>query len=201
MPTNEPIFGSLIFSDVDETLIRTKSLFDFVRWGLENGELLNEQHAAALDELRDMRRRGVDRVELNRLYYAKVLSGLEVAAVRSAAARWFGSVASRSEFYKREVVRVVDGLRARGAKLVLVTGSFSELVEPIARELFAHHAITAPLERQGGVFTGRLLASPTIGPGKAQAVERYAREAGVPLARCFALGDDVSDIPFLELAG
>ena len=112
---------------------------------------------------------------------------------------WLGCLALG--ILQREVVRLVDGLRARGAKLVLVTGSFSELVEPIARELFAHHAITAPLERQGGVFTGRLLASPTIGPGKAQAVERYAREAGVPLARCFALGDDVSDIPFLELAG
>ena len=41
----------------------------------------------------------------------------------------------------------------------------------------------------------------TIGPGKAEAIAKFLQLNGADAAACWAIGDDLSDLPMLELVG
>jgi len=84
--------------------------------------------------------------------------------------------------------------------VVLVTGSFRELVAPLGRHVGAA-ALVAPLEERDGVYTGRMLGAPMIGPGKAAAVAAYLDAQRLPPLAAWGYGDDVTDVPFLEHTG
>src|SRR5581483_8713143 len=52
-----------------------------------------------------------------------------------------------------------------------------------------------------GRYTGRLDGPFMYGPGKREAIERYAREHGIDLAASYAYSDSASDLPMLRAVG
>lgn len=193
----------VVFSDVDDTIIREKSLFSWLRFGAELTPPLDPRERAELDAMLERLRSGeLSRSDANELYYQYVLSGRDVASVRALGRRWFSEGMARPQsFLHVEVVSFLKAARSRGFELVLVTGSFSELLEPLAVQLDASAILGAPLEREGGKYTGRLLGPATIGSGKARAVLSYAAARGLDLSRCVAIGDDTSDLELLRCVG
>jgi len=57
------------------------------------------------------------------------------------------------------------------------------------------------LEMEDGVLTGRLVGSIVDRSGKADALIRFANEAGVPLSQTIAVGDGANDLDMLAVAG
>jgi phosphoserine phosphatase len=83
----------------------------------------------------------------------------------------------------------------------VVSGGFLEVLEPLLRDLDVRLVAANRLEIQDGHLTGRVLGEIVDRAGKAHALERFAREVGVPLEQTVAVGDGANDIDMISLAG
>jgi alcohol-forming fatty acyl-CoA reductase len=96
-------------------------------------------------------------------------------------------------------VRRIRAHRARGDRVVLVTGALDFLVEPLGH--LADELVAARLLERRGAFTGELAEPPLSADGRASLAARLAAEHDVDLGDCHAYGDSISDLPLLELVG
>ena len=75
------------------------------------------------------------------------------------------------------------------------------MIDELAAGLGIDHVAANTLEVEGGRLTGRLIGPIIDRPGKAEALERFAAVAGVPLAQTIAVGDGANDLDMLAVAG
>jgi len=192
----------LVFTDVDETLIGCKSMFDFLDYYLAGRYGAAGRHRAGVvwADIRARAAAGVPRGETNRAYY-RTLAGEPAGAVARWSERWFADRV-RGRFYVRTTRAALREHLAGGAVLVLVSGSFPALLDPIARDVGAAHVLCTRPEIRAGTYTGEIVGSPMIGEGKRAAVRALLdRYPAVDPAGCFGYGDHVSDLPMLEEVG
>ncbi len=94
---------------------------------------------------------------------------------------------------------LVETLKAKGCRTVLVTGGFHQFADPVAEELGFERVVANRLEIADGRLTGGLVG-PIVDSGVKRAVllEEAARlgEGAISLAT----GDGANDIPMLEAA-
>ncbi|UWZ59800.1 HAD-IB family hydrolase [Dactylosporangium aurantiacum] len=144
---------------------------------------------------------GVPRAETNRAYY-RAWTGAEVRDVVLAGRRWFDAGRRRPAFFHADVLAALRAHRAAGAHLVLVSGAFAPIVEPIARSIGARHVEVTRLEVRDGRYTGELLGPPVIGEVKGERVRALLHAyPAVPAEDCYAYGDHISDLPMLAEVG
>ncbi|MCK4176960.1 phosphoserine phosphatase SerB [Aciditerrimonas ferrireducens] len=98
----------------------------------------------------------------------------------------------------RTLVRTLARL---GYETAVVSGGFLQVIEPMAADLGIRRVAANRLEVADGRLTGRLLGPIVDRAGKAEALRRFAAEAGVPLAQTVAVGDGANDIDMLSVAG
>ncbi len=98
----------------------------------------------------------------------------------------------------RTTVRVLKRL---GYRFALVSGGFSQLTDRLAAELDIDFALANELEIVDGRLTGRVLGPIVDRAGKADALRRFAHEAGVPVSATIAIGDGANDLDMLSAAG
>jgi phosphoserine phosphatase len=85
--------------------------------------------------------------------------------------------------------------------LVLVSGSFAPVVEPIAAAVGAQAVLCTELRSDGQCYTGEVVV-PLLGFHKRAAVcGLLARHPHCDPLRCYAYGDHASDIPMLDSVG
>lgn len=99
------------------------------------------------------------------------------------------------------VLAALEAHRARGACIVLLTGTLDCIAAPLARALRADWCVATHLERRSGRCTGRILPPHPHGAGKVEALEALAASAGIDLAASHAYADRGSDIPHLLRVG
>ncbi|MGW2235416.1 HAD family hydrolase [Streptomyces sp. NPDC001759] len=193
----------LVFSDVDETLIAVKSMFDFLAYyfGATRGTP-GARHAA--DVRRELSRRtsaGAPREAMNRLYY-RAWAGEPAARVEELARAWYAERSGAPGFYLAATRRALEAHRDAGDTLILVSGSFPAVLAPIAAEVGATRLLCSLPAVHDGVLTGRLVGDPCIGEAKRTAVRDMLRSRPtVDPAHCYAYGDHVSDLPMLAEVG
>jgi len=95
----------------------------------------------------------------------------------------------------------VRTLKRLGYELAVVSGGFTQVIQPLVEELGIDHLAANVLVLDGGVLTGELHGAIVDRAGKAAALVRFAEAAGVPLARTIAVGDGANDIDMLAAAG
>jgi len=100
-----------------------------------------------------------------------------------------------------EAVELIDEHKANGRKVVIVSSSPYEVVQPLARYLGADDAIAtrAKLDADGN-YTGEL-SFYAYGPHKATAIREMAARDGIDLAESYAYSDSITDVPLLEAVG
>ena len=108
----------------------------------------------------------------------------------------------------RERVRLAPGARTLvrtlgrlGYRTALVSGGFSQVVEPLAADLGVEVLAANTLETLDGRLTGGLVGQVVDRAGKAAALERFAAQAGVPMSQTVAIGDGANDLDMLRCAG
>ncbi|MFI6054713.1 HAD family hydrolase [Streptomyces violascens] len=193
----------LVFADVDETLIRPKSVLDFLefyfagRYGAEGA-----RHARqTLDELAAMMEAGATRNDGNRFYY-RAWRGQPAADVNAWGARWFAERRAGGDFYVPATRAALRRHVAEGAAVVLVSGSFSALLDPIAVDIGARHVRGTRPEIRDGLHTGAVIGTSVIGEGKRAVVRGLLRDyPHIRAADCYGYGDHVSDLPMLTEVG
>lgn len=200
----------LAFFDMDETLISTKSMLDFLRHAPDS--LWASLHAptsilaaqtrgqAGIEQLAELGRRGAGRAEMNRAYY-QLYAGVALCALRSAGRDWYTHFASRPAPYITAGVAALAEHRRAGHTVVLVSGSAHPFVDPVAEALGAGLALCTELEVDAkGLLTGGVTRT-MIGTDKARAVTELRERLGVEARDCFAYGDHASDLPMLQAVG
>lgn len=191
---------SAAFFDVDETLIRVKGMFEFLRfWLAVHGDDGREYDAVAR-RFRAMAESGVHRSHINRAYYG-LFAGVPVVEAEQVGAEWYGRYRDEPEAF---VTASLDALAAHdraGEMVVLVSGSFPPILGPIARDLGAGMMLcTEPTVDAHGCYTGEVDV-PMIGENKARAVAQAIADLGLRAAECACYADHVSDLDMLRVVG
>ncbi|MDL4773340.1 MULTISPECIES: phosphoserine phosphatase SerB [Thermomonosporaceae] len=173
----------LIVMDVDSTLIQGEVI-----------ELLAE-HAGCLDEVAKVTEsamRGELDFEGSLRERVALLAGLDAGAiddVRRAVQLAAGA---------RTMVRTLKRL---DYEFAIVSGGFTQVTDALVDDLGIDYSAANTLEIEHGKLTGRLIGPVIDRAGKATALERFAREAGVPISQTVAIGDGANDLDMLQAAG
>lgn len=196
-PMNTPGYA---FFDVDDTIISAKSMFSFV-------ELYFQHHPNPLlqdtfnQEMKVLFDNDTDWKIVNSIFYS-YFTHFPISNVNTIAEKWFHNHSfNKPHFYHKNVLNALKKHQAEGTECVFVSGSFRELLQPIADNLGVQHILSINLERDGLMFTGNILPPQTIGSGKADAIKQFLKQKACDSATCFAYGDDISDVPMLEAVG
>ena len=128
-------------------------------------------------------------------------------SLRTRVAALAGLDAAALERVRREVVltpgarTLVRTLKRVGYLLAVVSGGFTQVIDPLRDELGLDFAAANTLEVVDGRLTGRLVGPVVDRAGKAEALRRFAAEAGVPLSQTVAVGDGANDLDMIAAAG
>jgi len=173
----------LVVMDVDSTLIQgevIEMLADRAGHGAEVAAITAAAMAGGLDFADSLRRR------------VRLLAGLDAGALADV----------------RQGIRLTPGARTLVRTLQrldhavgIVSGGFSQIVEPLATELGVTSWAANTLEVIGGELTGELVGPIIDRAGKATALRAFAATAGVPLEQTVAIGDGANDLDMLTTAG
>ena len=173
----------LVVMDVDSTLIQGEVI-----------EMLAE-HAGVADEVA-------------RVTEAAMRGELDFAAsLHARVALLEGLPESVFEDVRRAVVltpgarTLVRTLKRLDHRVAVVSGGFTQIVEPLAQELDIDYAAANTLEVVDGRLTGRIQGPVIDRAGKAEALERFAADCQVPLEQTVAIGDGANDLDMLARAG
>jgi HAD superfamily hydrolase (TIGR01490 family) len=192
-----------VFSDLDETLIRCKSMFDFLSFYLtrRHGPEGARRAAAVRDDLAALAAAGVPREAASRTYY-RAWAGEPASGVAREGTRWHQERSADGGFYVPGTRAALARHRAEGAAVVLVSGAFPAVLGPVAREVGAAGVLCTAPEERDGVLTGELVGAPMLGEAKRDAVRALLRaDPHIDPADCFAYGDHISDLPMLTEVG
>jgi putative phosphoserine phosphatase / 1-acylglycerol-3-phosphate O-acyltransferase len=97
---------------------------------------------------------------------------------------------------------LLDEHRAAGRPVVLATTTPYDLVCPLAERLgFDDVVATRYAHTEDGAYTGRLEGEFVWALGKRRAVERWASEKGIDMAKSYAYSDSIYDLPLLSAVG
>ena len=173
----------LIVMDVDSTLIQDE-VIDLLAERAGCAEEVAKVTAAAMRGELDFTASLRERVSL--------LAGLPAGVLEEVRA------GLRLTAGARTLIGTLSGL---GFKSGIVSGGFIQVIGPLAAELGIDYVAANELEISAGKLTGRL-AGPVIDrAGKADALRRFAAEAGVPLSQAVAVGDGANDLDMIAAAG
>ncbi|MGI5165988.1 phosphoserine phosphatase SerB [Spirillospora sp. CA-253888] len=173
----------LIVMDVDSTLIQGEVI-----------ELLAE-HAGCLDEVAKVTEaamRGELDFEGSLRERVALLAGLDASAIDDV--RRKVQLASGA----RTMVRTLKRL---DYKFAIVSGGFTQVTDALVDDLGIDYSAANTLEIENGKLTGRVTGQVIDRAGKATALARFAREAGVPVSQTVAIGDGANDLDMLQAAG
>lgn len=140
----------------------------------------------------------MDRGRFNKIFYSHY-RGFPVEKVHQLAQSCFDEVLLPC--LKQGMVERAAWHRQQGHRILLVSGSLDFILAPLARRLQAEAVLCPSMEQKDGFFLGKLEGKPVVGEVKAAMVLEYAQKHDVDLFKSFAYGDDLSDLPFLSLAG
>ncbi|HYO39529.1 MAG TPA: phosphoserine phosphatase SerB [Nocardioidaceae bacterium] len=96
---------------------------------------------------------------------------------------------------------LVRTLKRLGYRFAIVSGGFTAVTDRIAADLGIDFAAANVLEVVDGRLTGRLVGPVVDRAGKAEALRRFAADAGVALRATVAVGDGANDLDMLSAAG
>ena len=173
----------LIVMDVDSTLIQGEVIELLADHAGCREEVAKVTEAAMRGEL-DFEGALRERVAL--------LAGLDASAIDEVRGELRLAAGART---------MVRTLKRLDYKFAIVSGGFTQVTDALVEDLGIDYSAANTLEIENGKLTGRIQGPVIDRAGKADALRRFAREAGVPLSQTVAIGDGANDLDMLQAAG
>ncbi len=174
---------SLLICDMDMTIVASETL-DEVATILGKGAEVSAITAKAMQGELDFKQALDQRVGM--------LAGHDVAV--------FDQVLQRTQL-DPGASALLSAAKAAKMHCILVSGGFSQVAEPIARQLGFDEVYCNQLELDQGVITGGIKQPIVDAWFKRDLLTRRANELGIELANCCAIGDGANDLLMLTTAG
>ncbi len=180
------VFGpgtKLLVLDVDSTLIKQEVIELLAAYAGREAEVAAVTEAAMRGEL-----------DFAQSLHARVavLAGLPEAVIDKVGARIELSEGAEA---------MAEAFLGAGHLVAVVSGGFSQILDPLAGRLRLTHAKANLLELRDGLLTGRVSGPVVDRAEKERSLRRWAEEAGIPRERTIAVGDGANDLDMLGAAG
>ncbi|GAA2197017.1 phosphoserine phosphatase SerB [Sinomonas flava] len=173
----------LLIMDVDSTLIQQEVIELLADYAGKREEVTAVTEAAMRGEL-DFAQSLVARVETLAGLPAEVIDKVRGAVVLSLGAD-----------------ELIKAFHAAGHVVCVVSGGFTQILDPLAEALGLDHARANDLEVVDGKLTGRVLGEIVDRAVKERMLRTWAAEHAIPLEHCIAVGDGANDLDMLGAAG
>ena len=98
-------------------------------------------------------------------------------------------------------VELVELLHSKGHCISLVSGGFTNILQPLVDRLKIDFYRANTLEIVNGRLTGKVLGSIVDRAAKAQALKEFAQACSVELSNTVAIGDGANDLDMMAIAG
>lgn len=98
-------------------------------------------------------------------------------------------------------VELVELLHSKRHCISLVSGGFTNILQPLVDQLKIDFYRANTLEIVNGRLTGKVLGSIVDRAAKAQALKEFAQACSVELSNTVAIGDGANDLDMMALAG
>ena len=98
-------------------------------------------------------------------------------------------------------IELVELLHSKGHCISLVSGGFTNILQPLVDQLKIDFYRANTLEIVNGHLSGKVLGSIVDRAAKAQALKEFAQACSVELSNTVAIGDGANDLDMMALAG
>lgn len=189
------------FFDLDKTLMSGSSGMQFARVAARQGIVSRRQLASwGWDHLRYRLRGATDEETADVLKVAReLITGVPEKTISRMGPEVMGAILPR--IYP-QMLDEVHSHQDAGRPAFIISAAGNDIVASLAAVLQMDGGIGTRYEVDGeGRFTGRLEGPFVYGPGKVEAMERFAAEHGIDLAASYAYSDSASDLPMLRAVG
>ncbi len=96
---------------------------------------------------------------------------------------------------------LIQELHRIGHKVGVVSGGFTNVIEPILKSLEVDFYVANTLEVSNGLLTGKVAGPLVDSLAKKKALEDFARQENVSLNQTVAIGDGANDLEMIKAAG
>ncbi|RKU22444.1 HAD-IB family hydrolase [Candidatus Poribacteria bacterium] len=179
--------------DLDGTIIRTSSEQVFLSYLLSHGEIPIPNLLAWTANF--LRVKSLPVAKSNKVY----LRGLTQQRIHEIARRCFIDTLRPS--IAPHIAELIQGHRAEGRTVILMSGSLSFLVQPFHEHFRTDLMVAHELELVGGKFTGQRVGLHPFAENKAKLAQQLATERGFDLTNSYAYGNHHTDAHKLALFG
>jgi phosphoserine phosphatase len=98
-------------------------------------------------------------------------------------------------------IELVAALHQRGHFVSLVSGGFTNVLQPIVDDMKIDFYRANTLEIIDGLLTGKVIGPIVDRAAKADALREFAQACAVELSNTVAIGDGANDLDMMEIAG
>ena len=187
--------------DVDETLLLSNSMLDFIDfffmdyYGQKSGKIKHDKYKISLLGSKDKRE------DLNRLYYTH-FKDIKKTTLDDLGKKWFEQALSKNKLlFNPFVLNRLIKHKQNDYRVVLVSGGFFGPLNPIVDYLDINDLLCVKPVVHHGVLTGEIEGIQTIGEGKVAAILNHLNKEQVDWHSSFAYGDHISDLAMLNRVG
>ena len=98
-------------------------------------------------------------------------------------------------------IALISAIHSAGGKVAAVSGGFSQILDPLAKELELDFHRANVLEIVDGKFTGDVIPPMIDKPAKATALLEWSAALGIDKSKTIAIGDGANDLDMMQVAG
>lgn len=173
----------IVLLDMDSTFIQ-QEVIDLLAENAGVGEAVKEITESAMRGELDFRESLAART--------KLLSGLDESAITDVRSRITLTPGART---------LVRTLHRLGHKVGIVSGGFTNVIEPLIKDMDVDFFRANTLEIKDGKLTGAIVGDIVDRAAKARFLEEFANLEKVPLSQTIAVGDGANDLDMLRASG
>ncbi len=173
----------LVMLDMDSTLIEQEVIDLLGAYSEKADQIIKITHKAMAGEV-DFHDALLTRVEL--------LAGLSESVIEKVRDQLTLTKGAKT---------LIQELHRIGHKVGVVSGGFTNVIEPILKSLEVDFYVANTLEVSNGLLTGKVAGPLVDSLAKKKALEDFARQENVSLNQTVAIGDGANDLEMIKAAG